>query len=64
MGLLSKTRESTTMQLLLIPLALINYKYISSDSVSVTEYVQAYAVLLAIWLGREWKSAAYPKGDK
>ena len=60
MSIIAKTRESTTMQLLLVPLAAITWKYIMGDStMGVGEYAQAYGVLMAIWLGREWRSAHY-----
>ena len=63
MSLIGKTRESTTLQLLLVPLALISWNYLNTEATSVTEYAQAYAVLLAVWLGREWRSSHYANKD-
>jgi hypothetical protein len=47
------------MQLLLIPLGLVAWKYWNGDIESATTFAQAYGMLLAVWLGREWKSAHY-----
>lgn len=61
MSLIRKTRESTTMQLLLVPLGLICWKYFTGDIESATQFAQAFGMLMAVWLGREWRSAAYPE---
>jgi len=63
MSLIAKTRESTTMQLLLVPLALVSWKYFDTDATSATEFAQSYATLMAVWLGREWRSAHYDNKD-
>ncbi len=59
MSLLRKSRESTTLQILAIPLGLVCWKYAIGDITSATEFASAIGVLLAIWLGREWRSAHY-----
>lgn len=59
MKLIAKTRESTTLQLLLIPFGLVCWKYFNSEIQSATEFATAVGTLLAIWLGREWRSAHY-----
>ena len=56
---MGKTRESTTMQLLLLPFGLVNWKYYQSETMSATEFATAIAALLAVWLTREWRSAHY-----
>lgn len=61
MALIKKTRESTTMQLLLVPLCLVCWKYFTDDIESATEFAQAFGMLMAVWLGREWRSAHYQK---
>ena len=58
MRLLAKTRESSTLQLLLPALALVGYKFVMTD-MDVNSFATAYSLLLAVWLGREWKSAHY-----
>lgn len=63
MSLIAKTRESTTMQLLLIPLGLVCWKYFDGSIESATEFAQAFGMLMAVWLGREWRSAHY-KGSE
>lgn len=47
------------MQLLLIPLALVCWKYFTDDIKSATEFAQAFGMLMAVWLGREWRSSHY-----
>ena len=59
MKLIGKTRESSTLQLLLAPYGLVCWKYFNSTSMSATEFATAIGVLLAIWLGREWKSSHF-----
>jgi len=59
MSLIKKTRESTTMQLLLVPLVLVCWKYFDGSITSSTEFAQAFAMLMAVWLGREWRSSHY-----
>ena len=55
MSILKKTRESTTLQLLLLPMGLVCWKYLDSDTQSATEFAQAISMLLAIWIARETK---------
>ncbi|MCP5005366.1 MAG: hypothetical protein GY941_15735 [Planctomycetes bacterium] len=59
MSLLRKTRESTTLQILVVPLSLLCWKYATNDITSATEFANAFGVLMAVWLGREWRSAHY-----
>jgi len=59
MKIIGKTRESTTLQMLLPALALVGWKYATSDTMSATEFAQAFGILMAVWLGREWRSAHY-----
>ena len=59
MSIIAKTRESTTLQLLLVPLIAVTYKYLGTDLVTTSQYAQAFALLMAVWLGREWRSAHY-----
>ena len=59
MSLIGKTRESTTLQLLIVPLGLVCWKYFTDDIQSATEFASAIGVLMAVWLGREWRSAHY-----
>ncbi len=59
MTIFAKTRESTTMQLLIIPLGLVCWKYFSGDITSATEFAQAFGMLMSVWLAREWRSSHY-----
>ena len=67
MRLLAKTRESSTLQMLLPAIGLLLYKFATTD-MDPNSFAMAFATLLAVWLGREWKSAHYkedinaPKG--
>lgn len=49
------------MQLLLVPLCLVCWKYYQGDIGSVTEFAQGFGMLMAVWLGREWRSAHYQR---
>ena len=62
MRLIGKTRESSTLQLLLPPYALVCWKYFAGTTMTATEFAGAIGILLAIWLGREWKSAHFKTG--
>lgn len=64
MSIIAKTRESTTLQILLVALAAVTYKYIFGETVGTGEFSQAFALLMAVWLGREWRSAHYKDTEK
>ena len=64
MSIIGKTRESTTLQILLVPLALVCWKYGTTDTMATMEFAQAIGILMAIWLGREWRSAHYKPTEK
>ena len=64
MSLIGKTRESTTLQLLLVPLGLVCWKYFTGDIESASEFAQAFGILMGVWLTREWRSSHYKNSDK
>jgi len=65
--MVNKFRESTTFKLVLITWVIITIAFIKSyidpliPVISITEYATATGIDLAIWLGREWRAAHYPK---
>ena len=60
--IIAKFRESSTFVLVVASLAVLNYKWLTStEPASLLEYAQASGVLMAIWLGREWRTAHYGK---
>jgi len=63
MRLFTKIKESSTLQVLLVPLCLIWYKYWDGSITDVVDFVTANATLLAVWLGREWKESHYADKD-
>ena len=61
--MISKFRESSTFQLVVASLLVLNYMWVFGGvEASLTEYGTATALILGIWLGRETKEA-YFKGD-
>ncbi len=68
MSLVKKSRESTTLQLV-IPAILILYVKFAFAGVTVfgmkfadmtpTEFSIAFAAVMAVWLQREWRSAKF-----
>ena len=62
--MVNKFRESSTFKLVFVSYCVVNYKFLTTSGISLTEYATATAAILAIWLGREWKTAHYDKGDK
>lgn len=72
MSLIKKTRESSTMAIVLPAAVLVMFKFAVAGTnllgmdfpeMSATEFGIAFAAVLAIWLGREWRSAHYAKSD-
>ena len=72
MSLIKKTRESSTMSIVLPAAALVMIKFALADldvaglnfpEMSATEFGIAFAAILAVWLGREWRSAHYAGKD-
>ena len=63
MNLISKTRESSTMQALIPALGVVLYRFFTDDDMSANDFATAYAILMGIWLGREWRSAHYANKD-
>lgn len=68
MSLVKKTRESSTMQLVLPAAVLVMVKFavagltvsgVEFPAMSATEFGIAFAAVLAVWLGREWRSAKF-----
>ena len=55
-----KLKESTTFQIVIISLGIMNFQWLSgSIEATLTEYGTATALILGIWLGRETKEAYF-----
>jgi len=68
MSLFSKSRESSTLQLVIPAVGLLFYKFavggtvlfgISNPYMTGTEFSLAFAAVMAVWLQREWRSAKF-----
>ncbi len=60
----NKFMESSTFKLVLASLLVMNYMWVFGGvKATLTEYGTATALILGIWLGREWRSAHYPKKE-
>jgi len=58
--MLTAIRESSTLKLVVASLTVLNYQWLSGAvPATLTEYGTATAAILAIWLGREWRSSHY-----
>ena len=56
----NKFKESSTFKLVLASWSVVNYMWISGRvEATLTEYGTATALILGIWLGREWKETHY-----
>ena len=61
---MGKFAESSTFKLVLGSLLILNYQWLFGGvDATLTEYGAATASILAIWLGREWRSSHYKGGD-
>ena len=61
MKLLSRLKESSILQLLVVPLSLVCWKYSDGSITDVTDFAQAISTLIAIYLAREVKESHYAK---
>lgn len=53
-------RESTTIKFVLVSWLLMNYMWLSGHvKGTLTEYATACGLILAVWLGREWRVSHY-----
>lgn len=64
--MIDKFRESSTFKIVLILLlaeiiAFI-YSYSTASPISIVDFAQATGITVALWLGREWRAAAYTDG--
>jgi len=60
--MISKLKQSTTLQFVLASLVVLNYQWLSGAiTATLTEYSTATATILGIWVARETKEAYFNK---
>jgi len=61
--MIEAARESTTLKIVIILLIAeiggFLWSYKTGNPISITDFAQATGVTVALWLGREWRKAAY-----
>ena len=58
--MINKFRESSTFKIVIVSLLILNYQWLwGGIEATLTEYATATGLILAVWLGREWKEKHY-----
>lgn len=62
--IINKLKESSTFVLVVIALVVINYQWIFGNVEStLREYAESVALVMTVWLGREWRKNHYDNKD-